>query len=239
VVSGMSAGRRDAGPRRANWDSIVGPLTAIRRSRLSFSAARAARTKGRQKDGPVRASYARVRSSWSSSLGLLLSSLVSRRSSACCRCHSHWCSSTRRQRASIARTSARGCCYVIVLGHTTLPSAHDHVCVRDVAACVSSRSGVGSRVARRSIEVGPLPAIARSTSCPGRARRRAATRARSTGDSRNPVRRSPAERYQEQTQRRDFGIADPHHGLGRGPRVARLVAGTPPLGGLVHVGVRI
>jgi hypothetical protein len=37
VVSGVSAGRFEGGGRRANCASIVGPLPAIQRSRLSFS----------------------------------------------------------------------------------------------------------------------------------------------------------------------------------------------------------
>jgi hypothetical protein len=45
VVNGVSAARREGGGRRANWASIVGPLTAIQRSTLSFWTARAARTR--------------------------------------------------------------------------------------------------------------------------------------------------------------------------------------------------
>jgi hypothetical protein len=65
----MSAGRREGGGRRANCASIVGPLTTIQRSRISFSTARAARTNGRQKEGPVSAPSAAARSSSSSEHG--------------------------------------------------------------------------------------------------------------------------------------------------------------------------
>jgi hypothetical protein len=51
VVNGMSAGRRDGGGRRANWASIVGPLTAIHRSMLSLSTARAAPARGATRRG--------------------------------------------------------------------------------------------------------------------------------------------------------------------------------------------
>src|SRR5215216_5180515 len=47
----MSPGRREGGKRRANCVSMVGRLTAIQRSRPSFSAARAARTKGAPEGG--------------------------------------------------------------------------------------------------------------------------------------------------------------------------------------------
>src|SRR5919199_865099 len=63
VVKGISAARREGAGRRANCAPIVGPLTAIQRSTLSFSMARAARANGRQELGPA-----------SSSLGVLLAS---------------------------------------------------------------------------------------------------------------------------------------------------------------------
>ena len=65
LVRGISGGRQGGGGRRANWASIVGPLTAIQRSRLSFSCAQATRTNARQKLGPASAPQARSRISGS------------------------------------------------------------------------------------------------------------------------------------------------------------------------------
>ncbi len=81
VVSGISTGRCHGGGRLVNCDSIVGPLTAIQRSRLSFPAARATRVNGSQNQGPTSAPSARAVSSCSSGLGFARVSFASSLSS--------------------------------------------------------------------------------------------------------------------------------------------------------------